>query len=84
MGVMRTYKIRWAVGEKVEVYAMLAASAADARKAFDTVKLPGVRVLSVELEGDPDDETGGKPCALRPRPPGPLRAARELPDEPDV
>ncbi len=84
MGVMRTYKIRWAVSEKVEVYTMPAASAADARKAFDTVKLPGVRVLSVELAEDSDDDAAGKPCPLRPRPPGPLRAAHEFPDESDV
>lgn len=63
---------------------MPAASAADARKAFDTVKLPGVRVLSVELAEDSDEGAAGKPCPLRPRPPGPLKAAQELPDEPDV
>ena len=84
MGTMRTYKIRWAVSEKVEVYTMPAASAADARKAFDTVKLPGVRVLSVELVEDSDEGTAGKPCQLRPRPPGPLKAAQEVPDESDV
>ncbi len=84
MSVMRTYRIRWAVSEKNEVYTMPAASAADARKAFDTVKLPGVRVLSVELAEDSDEGAAGKPCPLRPRPPGPLKAAQELPDEPDV
>ena len=84
MAVMRTYRIRWAVRDKVEVYTMPAASAADARKAFDTVRVPGVRVLSVELAEDSDDEAAGKPCTLRPPPPGPLRAAHELPDEPDV
>jgi len=84
MSVMRTYRIQWAVSEKIEVYTMPAASAADARKAFDTVKLPGVRVLSVELAEDSDEGAAGKPCPLRPRPPGPLKAAQELPDEPDV
>lgn len=84
MGVMRTYKIRWAVSEKVEVYTMPAASAADARKAFETVQLPGVRVLSVGLAEDSSGEAAGKPCSLHPRPPGPLRAAHELPDDPDV
>jgi hypothetical protein len=84
MAVMRTYKIRWAVSQKVEVYSMPAASAADARKAFDTVKLPGVRVLSVELAEGSDDEAAGKLSPLRPRPPGPLRAAEGLPDEPPV
>ncbi len=81
---MRAYKIRWAVSQKVEVYTMLAASAADARKAFDTVKLPGVRVLSVELAQDSDQGAAGKPCPLRPPPPGPLKVAEEQPDEPDV
>jgi len=63
---------------------MPAASAADARKAFDTVKLPGVRVLSVELMEDTDEGTAGKPCQLRPRPPGPLKAAQEVRGEPHV
>jgi hypothetical protein len=81
MKTMRTYKIRWAVSEKVEVYTMPAASAADARKAFDTVKLPGVRVLSVELVEGSDEGAAGKPCPLRPRPPGPLSAAQELEEE---
>jgi hypothetical protein len=84
MNAMRTYKIRWATGEKIEVYSMPAASAADARNAFDTVKLPGVRVLSVELAEDSEEGTAGKPCSLQPRPPGPLKAAQEVRDEPDV
>ncbi len=84
MSPMRQYQIRWAVGEKVEVYTMPAASATDARKAFETVKVPGVRVLSVELAEDQDDGTAGKSCPLRPTPPGPLREARELPRKPEV
>ncbi len=81
---MRQYLIRWAVGEKVEVYTMPAASAADARKAFETVKVPGVRVLSVELAEDQDDGTAGKSCPLRPVPPGPLQEAHKPPHEPEV
>jgi hypothetical protein len=84
MNAIRTFKIRWAVSERIEVYTMPVASAADARNAFDTVKLPGVRVLSVELVEDSDEETAGKLCPVHPRPPGPLRAAQEMPDEHDV
>lgn len=44
------------VSDKVETYSM----AGDARKVFDTVKLPGVRVLSVELAEDSNDELPGR------------------------
>jgi hypothetical protein len=84
MKAMGTYKIRWAVGTKVEVYTMPAACVADARKAFDTVEVPGVRVLSVELVEDQDEGAAGKPRPLRPQPPGPLHATQELEDEDDA
>jgi hypothetical protein len=79
---MIQFRIRWTACGKEQVSEFPAASASDARRAFDAYKLPGVRIVSVESI-EPD---AGAP-ALPDRPPdsprGPLTAHREIEREDD-
>jgi hypothetical protein len=64
MKPIRQFEIRWSCGSKVEAYRMPAASASDARRAFEMVKVPGVRIVSVE----PIDEAGDSAASVPPSP----------------
>ena len=48
MREMRTFRLRWEVRGKQHVTEMRAATAGDARQAFNTYRLPGVLLPSVE------------------------------------
>ena len=48
MKPMTTFLIRWTAGDKQQVSKLPAASEFDARRAFDSYKLPGVRIIGIE------------------------------------
>ncbi len=75
MQTLKLYQIRWTTGRKVESDRLRAASAADARQAFQAV--PGVRVLSVEQVASPAKDAGPSPAPALPG--GPLASAAHLP-----
>jgi hypothetical protein len=63
MKPMRQFEVRWSCGNKVEIYRMPAASASDARRAFEMVQVPGVRILSVKAIDDGGDSAADVPVA---------------------
>ena len=64
MQSLKQYQIRWTTGRKVECDCLRAASAAEARQAFQEVR--GVRVLSVELVTGAEGGVVAQPRLLAP------------------
>jgi len=64
MQSLKQYQIRWTTGRKVECDCLRAASAAEARQAFQEVH--GVRVLSVELVTGADGGAAAQPALVAP------------------
>jgi hypothetical protein len=79
MEPMRQFEVRWSYGNKVEAYRMPAASASDARRAFEMVKVPGVRILSVDQIDDPGDSAA--PVPVSPTQPPQSPGTHAHPDE---
>lgn len=48
MKPMIKFRIRWTARGKEQIYELSAASAADARYAFNAYRLPGVQIASIE------------------------------------
>ena len=83
MKPMTTFQIRWTASGKQQVSRFPAASASDARRAFDSCKLPGVRIVSIEPV-EPDAAAPAVPNHSPDSPFDPLIARRRLDIDEDV
>jgi hypothetical protein len=83
MKPMTTFQICWVAGGKQQVSRFPAASASDARRAFDSYKLPGVRIVSIEPV-EPDAAAERVPSHSPDSPFDPLIARRRLDIDEDV
>lgn len=80
---MTTFRVRWSAGNKQEVSELPAASAADARRAFDGYRLSGVRIISIEPV-QPDASAPPVPSRSPDLPFSPLVAHRKLGEDEDA
>jgi len=77
MKPMTIFQIRWLAGDKQQVSRFPAASSADARRVFESYKLPGVRIVSIEPV-EPDAAAPAIPSHSPDSPFDPLVARRRL------
>ncbi|MGP8055686.1 MAG: hypothetical protein ACLQAH_17905 [Limisphaerales bacterium] len=83
MREMTRFRIRWTTGGKEQIAEYPAASASDARRAFEAYKLSGVRIISVEPI-EPDAASEAVPSHSPDSPFDPLIARRRLDIDEDV
>ena len=71
MRPLQRYQVQWAAGGKEQTYILPAASAEDARKAFNAYRVGGVGILRIsKLEDEADHAVGvSSPAPVEPKQP---------------